>query len=158
MGAGWGIWRGGMTNISKMDSDAVFLDTSGILAFLDRDDEFHGRAVVAWREMVEGGREAVTTDYVRLESWSLVQRRLGLRALEDFHSTLLPMCRVEPVGEEGFARAGGQVLLSQRRELSLVDVASFDCMRRLGLRRALAFDGHFREQGFRVPDEADWLG
>ena len=40
-----------------------------------------------------------------------------------------------------------------RRQLSLVDCASFDIMRRLGLRDVFAFDPHFAEQGFRCLPE-----
>jgi len=40
------------------------------------------------------------------------------------------------------------VLAAARRGLSLVDCVSFEIMRRLGIKRAFAFDRHFEEQGF----------
>ncbi len=90
----------------------------------------------------------VMTDYVRLEAWSLIQNRLGLEAVADFNNHILPTCRIETVGEQGFAFLSRQVLLGRHRQLSLVDVSSFDCMARLNITRAIAFDCRFSEQGY----------
>ncbi|MEM3069220.1 MAG: hypothetical protein QXH58_04850, partial [Nitrososphaerales archaeon] len=38
----------------------------------------------------------------------------------------------------------------RRRRLSLVDCVSFVIMRRLGVKRALAFDPDFEQEGFRL--------
>ena len=40
------------------------------------------------------------------------------------------------------------VLAAQLRQLSLVDMVSFEVMRRAGIRAAFAFDGHFARFGF----------
>jgi len=40
------------------------------------------------------------------------------------------------------------VIATGRRKLSLVDCASFEVMRRRGLRTAFTLDRHFAEQGF----------
>ncbi len=40
------------------------------------------------------------------------------------------------------------LLIAARRQLSLVDCASFDAMRRLGITTVFTFDKHFAEQGF----------
>jgi predicted nucleic acid-binding protein len=40
------------------------------------------------------------------------------------------------------------LLAASRRQLSLVDCASFEVMRRGELQRAFAFDKHFRERRF----------
>ena len=37
-----------------------------------------------------------------------------------------------------------------RRDLSLVDCASFEVMRRSGIRTAFAFDPHFGEFGYEI--------
>jgi len=140
-----------------MDGETlVYLDTSGVLAFLNADDESHDSAVKAWRRVVDAKRSFVMTDYVRLECWSLVQRRLWIEAVSDFSRHILPLCQIEVVGESGFDLLSRQVMLSRRRKLSLVDLSSFECMRRLKLDRALAFDKHFEEQGFITPAAPDW--
>jgi predicted nucleic acid-binding protein len=52
--------------------------------------------------------------------------------------------------EQDHAAAVSALLTADRRRLSLVDCCSFQVMRRLGVRRALAFDQHFAEHGFEL--------
>ncbi len=139
-----------------MAGESVYLDTSGVIAFLDADDECHTSACAAWKHALPSPAGFVMTDYVRLECWSLLQRRLGVEAVEDFHRHILPRCEIHSVGEDGFSLLARQVFLSGERHMSMVDLSSFDCMRTLGLRRALAFDRHFLESGFITPEHADW--
>jgi predicted nucleic acid-binding protein len=139
-----------------MAGEQVYLDTSGVLAYLDGDDDCHGKALSAWNQVLEGGGSFVMTDYVRLECWTLIQRRLGLEAVADFREAILPLCEVIEVGRAGFDLLSRQVLLGRRRTLSLVDLSSFDCMERLRLKRAIAFDEHFDERGYLTPDAEAW--
>lgn len=139
-----------------MAGEFVFLDTSGVLAYLDADDAEHLRSVAAWNRVLEERARLLMTDWVRLECWSLVQRRLGIEAVKDFYGRILPGCAIDGVGEERFAQLARLVLLTPRRGLSLVDVASFDCMQRHGIQRALAFDEHFGEHGFITPESPAW--
>ncbi|MGC9453046.1 MAG: type II toxin-antitoxin system VapC family toxin [Oceanipulchritudo sp.] len=139
-----------------MAGECIYLDTSAVLAYLDADDECHAAAVAAWNRILDEGSFLVMTEWVRLECWSLVQRRLGMEAVKDFHGRILPCCRVDPVDENRFEQLAGQVLVSRRRDLSLVDLSSFDSMNRNAITHALAFDRHFNEQGFVTPDSPDW--
>jgi predicted nucleic acid-binding protein len=126
----------------------AFIDTSAFLAALDKDDRFHEEAATKWAALAKSRTELWTTDYVRLESWSLVQRRLGPQAVMAFQDDWLPLCKIHEVGHDGFERAAAQWRIAQRRNLSLVDLTSFDAMRQLAIRTALAFDGHFQEMGY----------
>lgn len=54
------------------------------------------------------------------------------------------------IGEEQHAAAIQTILTANRRNLSLVDCASFETMRRLGIETVFTFDEHFRDQGFKV--------
>lgn len=131
-----------------MVGEQIFGDTSGFLALMDKDDAHHRAAVRAWRSYATESCVLWTTDYVRLESCSLIQRRLGAMALEDFHDKVLPVASVSMVGEDGFERGFSQWRVARRRQLSLVDVTSFDCMRRQSISHAFTFDKHFAEEGF----------
>lgn len=127
---------------------AVFIDTSAFLAVLDKGDRCHSDSLRKWMHLAKTRAEVWTTDYVRLESWSLIQRRLGPQAVTAFQDDWLPLCKIHQVGLDGFERASAQWRIAQRRNLSLVDLTSFDAMRQLAIRTALAFDGHFREMGY----------
>jgi predicted nucleic acid-binding protein len=100
-----------------------------------------------WKSMTANGCILWTSDYVRLECCSLIQRRLGAAALRDFHDAILVLARVIIVGEEGFERAFEKWRLVQSRKWSLVDIISFDCMRPRGITQAYTFDSHFAQQG-----------
>jgi predicted nucleic acid-binding protein len=127
---------------------STFVDTSAILAVLDGDDVQHGRAKRIWSELVSAEDDLLTTSYVLVETYALVQARLGLDATRSLNDDVVPVIRVTWV-DESLHRAGVTALLTaQRRDLSLVDCISFETMRRLGIERAFAFDRHFRQQGF----------
>jgi predicted nucleic acid-binding protein len=134
-----------------MSGRSVFVDTSGFVALIDADDSFHEKAVTTWKSYGEGDITLFTSDYVRLESWALIQRRLGAEAALDFANLILPTCSILTVGEEGFLSSINEWRLARRRRLSLVDVTSFNLMRRHEIREAFGFDGHFAEEGFILP-------
>jgi predicted nucleic acid-binding protein len=69
---------------------AAFIDTSAFLAALDKGDRFHEAASKKWSLLASHRSELRTTDYVRLESWSLIQRRLGAEAVMAFQNDWLP--------------------------------------------------------------------
>jgi len=127
---------------------SVYVDTSAFLAVLDADDANHEPAKQTWTGLLRARETLVTSNYVLVETFALVQHRLGMEAVRTLQEDVVPVLHVEWVGEELHQQAVGALLAANRRNLSLVDCASFAVMRRLGLRRAFAFDGHFSEQGF----------
>lgn len=127
---------------------AVFLDTSAVFAFLDADDENHGAAAEIWGRLQNRTETLVTHDYVLLETAALLQRRLGADALRDFLEGIVPLLSVVWIDEEFFRAAAAALLTARNRRLSLVDCASFEVMRRTGVRSFFAFDAHFADMGF----------
>jgi predicted nucleic acid-binding protein len=125
-----------------------FVDTAGLVAILDDDDRWHDAAVLTWTQLVNGDEPLVTTNYVVVESWVVVQRRIGFDGLRTLKNDLLPLVDVLWVNQETHAAAENLLLASNRRQLSLVDCASFEAMRRHGIRRVFSIDPHFAEQGF----------
>ena len=69
----------------------LFVDTSALLAFLDADRPRHSDAVDAWRKAIHDRETLVTSNYVLVETFALVQRRLGLDALRDLANDVLPL-------------------------------------------------------------------
>jgi predicted nucleic acid-binding protein len=88
------------------------------------------------------------TSYVLVEVFALVQHRLGMAAVRTLQDDFVPLLQIEWLDAESHARSVSALLTANRRQLSLVDSASFDAMRAAGLTTAFTFDRHFAEQGF----------
>jgi predicted nucleic acid-binding protein len=73
-----------------MEPVSVFIDTSAFFALLDADDENHGASASAWRAMMASEEHLVTTNYVLVETFALLQSRLGLRAVREFRKMSFP--------------------------------------------------------------------
>ena len=130
----------------------VFADTSAMLPFLDADDDDHEAVVTAWREAVRGGARVVTSSYALVESVALCQKRLGLEITRNLLDKVAPAMEIVWVGPEIHEAAAATLLAANRRDLSLVDCASFEIMRRQGIRHAFTLDRHFEALGFeRLP-------
>ena len=132
---------------------SLFVDTSALLAFLDADQPRHAEVIDVWEQAIAQRRSLFTSNYVLVESFALVQRRMGLEATRALADVLVPMLRPLWVDEELHAAGIASLFAARRRGLSLVDCTSFELMRRHGLTEALAIDGDFSRHGFRLlPD------
>ena len=126
----------------------IFIDTSAFFALLDRDDANHKKAKGIWSNLLTAENILITTNYILVESFALIQHRLGMEALRGFQEDILPLINIEWVNA-GAHKAGVSALLAaSRRKLSLVDCVSFDIMRNLGVKTVFTFDPHFKEQNF----------
>lgn len=125
----------------------TFVDTSAWYAALDEADLNHVRASVTLRSLLPA-EPLVTHSYVVVETIALVQRRLGLVAVDSFVTRLLGPVHVTWVDPDLHDRAVGVMLAARRRGVSLVDWTSFELMRRHGIASAFAFDSDFADQGF----------
>jgi predicted nucleic acid-binding protein len=118
----------------------AFVDTSGFFASIDRSDTEHERAA----RLVTSEERLVTTDHVLVETWGLLQRRMGTVVAERFWEGLrlghVHIEHVKPVDLEN-AWATGEVFADQ--EFSIVDRTSFAVMQRLGVHRVITFDDDF---------------
>jgi predicted nucleic acid-binding protein len=126
----------------------VFLDTSAVLALVNPKDEHHPRARKGFESLSSRKAGLLTSSYVLVETYALLERRMGLAALQAFRSDLVPLCEVAWI-DETVHEAGLDLLIERRkRGLSLVDTTSFIVMRTRRLDEAFCFDPHFEEEGF----------
>ncbi len=108
----------------------IFVDTSALLAVIDKPNQQHEIAFATWRELIRRDEHLVTSNYTVVELFSLAQKRIGLDAG-------LMHRRIDPDD------------LEQRDDVALeCDCASFVVMNHRGLRTAFTLDRHFAEQGF----------
>jgi predicted nucleic acid-binding protein len=126
----------------------TYVDTSALYAVLDEDDEYHEPAEKVWRELVSQDEPLLCTNYILVETFALVQHRLGMRAVRTLQEDLLPLIAIEWIDAQSHHSSVMAMLTAERRGLSLVDCSSFEAMRRLGITVAFAFDFDFVEQGF----------
>ncbi len=129
---------------------SVFIDTSALYALLDADESRHEDVVAAWRVVTDDERVLFTSNYVLVESFAIVQRRLGFKAVQGLADVFLPLLQPVWVDEALHAAAVASLFTGARRHLSLVDCTSFELMRRLGLTDVLALDMDFAQQGFNL--------
>ncbi len=127
-----------------------FVDTSALYAVFDCRDAGHASAAKAWQELCSSDAPLFVSSYVLVEMTALLQDRLGVRAVDAFHTYVLPWLHVTWVDDPLHAQGIAGLLAAGRRDLSLVDCTSFALMRELGLRRVFSLDTHFRDQGFEM--------
>lgn len=126
----------------------LFVDTSAILAFLNREDRYHAPALALWRQLLAGDEQLHTNNYILVETMALTQHRFGLEATRRLQSELLPVLAVSWVDEVIHGQATAALLAANRRHLSLVDCSAMATMRLLGINRIFTFDRHFADYGF----------
>jgi len=133
----------------------LFVDTSVLYAVADRTDSANAIA----KAILVSGEDLMTSDHVLVESWRLIQQRLGHRAADAFWAAIRAgSLELELVGPADLdaAWAIGEAFPDQA--LSIVDRTSFAVMLRLGIHRAASFDKDFavfrfgphRERAFEI--------
>lgn len=126
----------------------VFVDTSALVALVDASEDEHAACGGAWKTLLLDDASLVTSSYVMVETYALVQRRLGLEAVRVLTADFLPLIAVDWVDEFVHGAALASLLTANRRDLSLVDCVSFEIMRRRDVTHAFALDTDFSKQGF----------
>jgi hypothetical protein len=126
----------------------IFLDTVGLLAIWDIDDQWHNAAEGAYRQIVSARQPVVTTTFILLECGNAAARRtyredvcILRRTLELRNEVLAPTDDDWENAWEAFQRA-------EAGRAGIVDHVSFAVMRRLDVRQAFTNDRHFQEAGF----------
>jgi predicted nucleic acid-binding protein len=125
----------------------VFVDTSALIALLVSSDEHHERAVRTFRSLASQDAKLVATSYVLVETYALLQRRVGLDAVRTFRENFAPLLEVIWIGSEIHELALALILERSKNRLSLVDAASFIVISQHRLRSAFAYDRHYALEG-----------
>ena len=126
----------------------VFVDTSALFAILDGDDTNHIKAKNSWTNLLSSDAVLICSNYVLVESFALIQRRLGIQAIRVLQEDILPLINTEWIDETTHLAGVTALLAAAKRELSLVDCTSFVVMRKLGVKDVFTYDNHFAEEGF----------
>lgn len=128
----------------------VFLDTVGILALLERSDQWHEAAAAAWAKIIEDGRPLRTTTLVFFECGNAVARKPYSRRISDLWDEFQADGALIEPGRLEIDSAWQAYRRGESGNAGIVDHVSFAVMKRLGLIDAFTSDGHFRAAGFRT--------
>lgn len=120
----------------------TFVDTSVLFASVHLNDQAHEAARRIVESMPSG--EAITSDHVVLECWTLLRNRQGRQTANRFWRGL----RFAPLAIECIEAVDLERALSigehwSDQDFSFVDCTSFAVMERLGCARAASFDPDF---------------
>ena len=125
----------------------IFLDTSAVYAMADKADPNHASALEKFNQALSARESICLHSYILVESAALLQARLGLQVALQFLKEVT-VFQIEWVDQDLHEKALQELKRIGRRGISFVDCLSFLVMRQRGIKRALAFDPDFIDQGF----------
>jgi uncharacterized protein len=133
----------------------AFVDTSAWFAAANVKDRHNQRAI----ELLSAGLELITSTFVLVETWLILQSKMSFAVAEDFAGYIrLGAAKIEPneIGDLEYSWRVREAF--QDQPFSLVDRTSFAMMERLQICKVVAFDDDFviyrygpdRRQAFEV--------
>src|SRR5438105_2133061 len=122
----------------------VFLDTVGLIAVWDTDDQWHVAAETAYQQIVSQRRATLTTSYVLLECGNTSARRTFRGDVCELRQGLELRNELIVPTEDDWRRAWAAYERGEAAQAGIVDHVSFVVMRRLGITDAFTNDRHFQ--------------
>ncbi|MGF1678179.1 MAG: type II toxin-antitoxin system VapC family toxin [Candidatus Methylacidiphilales bacterium] len=130
-----------------MGERRIFLDTSGLFAWINRQDPHHNLMMSLPRTE---GVSLIVSDYIIDEACTLfMARKIGHRRSDLLH--LVRHSRIvnlEWVNQELFWEAWDWQQKYSDHSFSFTDCTSFALMKKLGLEEVATHDSHFKSAGF----------
>ncbi|APW58656.1 type II toxin-antitoxin system VapC family toxin [Paludisphaera borealis] len=131
-----------------MNPNTAFLDTAGLIAVWNADDQWHPLAKPVFAGLVRSKSSLLTTSLVLMECANTAARRPfrnDVILLRDRLKTARML--IDPT-EDDLEQAWRAYARGEAGQAGIVDHVSFVVMRRLGLTQAFTNDAHFRAAGF----------
>ena len=130
----------------------VFVDTSAWCAIIDASDAEHEGAAAALADLARTRARLVTSGHVLAELHRLILHRshpkAALEAVRRIRDT--PRSEFVHADDDDLSAAVGLLEHYADQDLTLTDAVSFAVMRRMGIRRAFAYDHDFAIAGFEL--------
>jgi predicted nucleic acid-binding protein len=132
--------------------NSAFLDTSGLVAVVNADDQWHVEAEAAWHQLVASHAPLMTTSLVLIElgdGLSRIQHRpLAIQIHDRLHaSARVEIIHATPDHEQ---RAWQLFRQTSDKEWGMTDCVSIIFMRDHEVTCVLSSDHHFEQAGFSI--------
>ncbi len=128
----------------------VFLDTVGLIALWNKDDQWHAAAETAYQRIVARRQAGVTTTFILLECGNTAARYTFRSDVCALRRTLELRDELIMPTNEDWLKAWVAYERGEAGQGGIVDHVSFQVMRRLGITEAFTNDKHFEAAGFTV--------
>ncbi len=131
---------------------SVFLDSSGLIASIRRNDGLHRQAAAVISELATDRTKLITSEWVLSEFLAGASKRPLRRAAIIVVDQILTSSAVEviPSGPRSFAAALELFRSRPDKDWSLVDCSSILICRARGIRQVFTSDHHFKQAGLDV--------
>ncbi len=128
----------------------IFLDTVGLIALWDADDQWHGRAEAAYAELLSRKSTFIATTFILLECGNSAARRSFRSDVVDLWRLLEAREELIRPAEEDWCQGWHAFQQADAGAAGIVDCISFAVMRRIGIEQAFTSDRHFSAAGFQT--------
>lgn len=128
----------------------AFLDTVGLIALWDQDDQWHHAASLAFARLSTDRAPVVTTCYILAECGNAVARTTMRHDVDALRERLEAAGRLIFPTVDDWRTAWDGYRQGMAGQAGLVDQISFAVMRRLGVHDAFTNDRHFSAAGYHV--------
>jgi predicted nucleic acid-binding protein len=130
----------------------VFLDTSGLIALINDDDQWHRKAEAIWSELVRTRRRLVTTSLVLIECGDGLSRLHQRRAVVELRETLRSMVNLTIVQTVEALEDRAWTLYQDRtdKDWGMTDCVSMTVMWDDSITEVFGLDRHFQQAGFQL--------
>lgn len=130
----------------------AFLDTSFVIALLNRSDPYHAKAKELLAILINTQRPRLTTTAILLELGDGFARKGRWNLIAPFLAAVVadPLLEILPADTALVARAWDFRNTRPDKDWGLTDCVSFVMMTDRGLNEALTADRHFQQAGFRA--------
>src|ERR671923_2297294 len=122
----------------------VFLDTVGLLAIWNKQDQWHAQAEAAYQDLLQNSRRLLTTPLVLWECGNAAARRPFRPYVNRLRQKLIQEgLLIEPTAQE-IEDAWAAFDRGEAAQAGIVDHVSFQVMHRLGITEAFTNDKHYQ--------------
>lgn len=130
----------------------VFLDTSGLLAVVNQDDQWNTSAEGAWLDLIKSPTPLITTTLVLIEIGDGLSRLQFRQMAIDLYDRLHSSPRVEIIQSTGEDEEAGWELFRRRtdKEWGMTDCISMVVMHNRDVADVFSADHHFEQAGFNI--------